>query len=603
MGQTTMDWTGANDAFSGSYDPNQANGSSNPGAYGNQGNDFGGSIFGQASAPDNVYFGGTPLAAGGMAHDYRSAAARAMKQKGPQIGGAGVDAYNQQMGGANAGFGNAQQGNSDAQMNQRTAMGQMFEAARGNGPSAAQNQMQSGLEQGINANMAMANSARGQAGVANAQKNALGQNAQMAGAAANQSAQLRAQEMQQAQSQYAGMSNQMQNQYAQQQQGYLGLGMQGAQGLQGNAYNQAQLQAGQNALNQQGDLAYQQLAFNAHAENMQAQMNNQNNAYGLNQSNAAAAGKAASGLIGAAGTAMMMSDARAKDNIRDAGPELDKALGAIHPHQYEYKDGLGQPPGTQTGIMAQELASTDAGSKLVAPHPAGGMGVKIPEATSFALAGLARLNERIDSMQRDNIFGDAKLQEPNGGSAGWTLREEPDFILAKNDRTGELQKVLTAPLSAGEHHQAVNRPHGAGPISRAGDMHYGDMPLTGGIAPVMTRMAPKPVAAAPVAAGGGTFDALASMAQKYGQSKLDAAAAGKGGGGGPSGNFTNAQGGVDVDRANAFSKKLGAEGYGMTDAQTGQQWNVPGGAMGPAESYAPGGMNFNPNMQLGAAGY
>jgi hypothetical protein len=229
------------------------------------------------------------------------------------------------------------------------------------------------------------------------------------------------------------------------------------------------------------------------------------------------------------------------------------------------------------------------------------MGVKIPEATSFALASVARLNERLDNMQRDNVYGDAKLQEPGGGGARWTLREEPDFILAKNDRTGELQKVLTGPLTPSEHHQAVQRPHGAGPINddmRFGDMRYGDMPIgapgmsgpPGGIAPTLVSA---PAARPPPGAGaaaGGTFDALAGIAQKYGASKLDAAAAGKGGG---SGNFTNAQGGVDVNRANAYAQKLGSEGYGMTDAQTGAHWVVPGGATGPAESY-------NPNMQFGA---
>jgi hypothetical protein len=70
----------------------------------------------------------------------------------------------------------------------------------------------------------------------------------------------------------------------------------------------------------------------------------------------------------------------------------------------------------------------------------------------------------------NNTFSDAHLQEP-GGPAAWTLREEPNFILAKNDRTGDMQKVKTEPLSPQDKKQA-EAPHGAGPI-------YSDMCLGG----------------------------------------------------------------------------------------------------------------------------
>lgn len=470
MGQSTMDWTGANDAFSGSFDPNQQFGTSSPGSYNNGGNDVLGSIFGQANAPDQVYFGGTPSAAGGMSHYYQQHAAATGTNAAPTIGEEGTRAIQGQMEGAATGQENARFYNQQAQNAQNESLEKLSQAANGYGPSAAQAQLQAGTDQAMQANMAMANSARGQAGLANAQKNALSQNGVQGQQAANQAAQLRAQEMQQAQSQYASTANQMQNQLGAQQQGYANLGMQGANALQGNAYNQAQLQAGQNALNQQGQLGYQQLGFNAQAEALQAAQGNQNNAYQLNESNAKNASSGIAGLVGAAGAAMMLSDARAKNNIRDAGPKLDEALSALGAHQYEY-NVPGQPRGTQTGVMAQELASTDAGRKLVAPYPGGGMGVKVPEATNFALAGIARLNERLNNLQRgetkfgDAQYGDMQFQEPGGGSAAWTIREEPDFLLAKNDRTGELRKLLTGPLDKNEKQQAVNRPHGAGPIN------------------------------------------------------------------------------------------------------------------------------------------
>jgi len=148
--------------------------------------------------------------------------------------------------------------------------------------------------------MAMANSARGQAGLANAQKSALGQNATMQQGAANQAAQLRAQEMQQAQSGYMGAASQMQNQAAQQQAGFGAQNMQGAGLMAGQDTAGAQLQAQQNALNQQGNLGFQQLGFNAQAENMQAAQGNQSTALQTNLANAKNASSTAGGIIGAA---------------------------------------------------------------------------------------------------------------------------------------------------------------------------------------------------------------------------------------------------------------------------------------------------------------
>lgn len=68
--------------------------------------------------------------------------------------------------------------------------------------------------------------------------------------------------------------------------------------------------------------------------------------------------------------------------------------------------------------------------------------------------------------------GDLHLKEPGPGGqqnmqdtsgAHWIIREEPDFLLAANMRTGQMRKILTAPLSPDEHSQAMSR-HGAGPL-------------------------------------------------------------------------------------------------------------------------------------------
>ena len=71
-----------------------------------------------------------------------------------------------------------------------------------------------------------------------------------------------------------------------------------------------------------------------------------------------------------------------------------------------------------------------------------------------------------------SLARDADLQEP-GGDAHWVLREEPNFILAHNARTGELQKIKTEPLSKAERKQALG-PHGAGPIQKFSDADMGN---------------------------------------------------------------------------------------------------------------------------------
>lgn len=477
--QTTQQWaqpngeSGGGSWYAGGYNPNGS--TMGTGSDSNQGNDLLGSIFGQANAPPDVYFGGGPQGAAGATAYYQQQGRMVGTANAPTIGSQGTDAYNQQMGQAGAGYQNAAAQGSLAQGMQGIAGEQLFNAAAGNGPSAAQNQLQAGTDAAIRSNMAMANSARGQAGLANAQKDALTQNGMQTQQAANQSAQLRAQEMQSAQSQYANYANQQQNQFAQQQLGFAGLGMQGAQGLQGNALAQAQLRAGQNQLNQTGQLGYEQLGFNAQAEQLQAAMANQQQAYGLNESNAKNASSIGGGLISAAGGAMMMSDARVKKNISHAGPEIDDALGKMGGgYNFEYGDMKFGAPGEHTGVMAQDLASSEAGRRMVVKDPQSqALAVKIPEAASFLLGATARLHDRISSLEGGSgkRVGQSKLEEPGGGSK-WTLREEPDFILAKNDRTGALEKVATQPLSAGERRQAM-APHGAGPISKHGDMGLG----------------------------------------------------------------------------------------------------------------------------------
>jgi hypothetical protein len=99
---------------------------------------------------------------------------------------------------------------------------------------------------------------------------------------------------------------------------------------------------------------------------------------------------------------------------------------------------------------------------------------------------------------------DADFKEP-GGEAHWTLREEKDFILAKNQRTGQLMKLMTAPLSPSEKKQAM-APHGAGsldsndPNRKHSNMHDGDLDPSSGSADVLSP--------------GGGLDVLGTAAQE-----------------------------------------------------------------------------------------
>ncbi len=90
-------------------------------------------------------------------------------------------------------------------------------------------------------------------------------------------------------------------------------------------------------------------------------------------------------------------------------------------------------------------------------------------------------------------FADADLQEP-GGDAHWTLREEPDFILAVNQRTGRMGAIDPRPLTDREFNQAMAK-HGAGPLGgddpRRQRTTFSDMPIGGAM------MAPQPVIGRP----------------------------------------------------------------------------------------------------------
>lgn len=293
--------------------------------------------------------------------------------------------------------------NSDnARQQQMQGLGYLQNMAQGNGPSAAQAQMAQGLSQAREQQASIAANARGgganlaaaQAAGANAASNLSLQGIQATGA-------LRAQEQANAMSQYGQQAGALRSsdfgraqlsqsgqQLAQAQQQF-GAG-------QASQYEQYmnQVRAQQQGYQQAGeDSNLRQWAAQNNLSLAQAKASQDSQ----NQWIQAGTSAASAALVMAA-----MSDERAKEDVSDAGEDLDDAMSKLRPVNYKYKPGLGQDPGPQTGIMAQHLASSKAGAKVVFKGDDGLLRVKVPQAATLALAGLARLSERLRKLEAGN---------------------------------------------------------------------------------------------------------------------------------------------------------------------------------------------------------
>jgi hypothetical protein len=318
------------------------------------------------------------------------------------------------------------------------------QAAAGQGPSAAQNQLRSGMDEAIRAQMTAAAS-RGFSPAA--MRGAQMQGAELQQQAANQAAFLRAQEMQAAQQAYATGSLQQEQQARQAalQAGQTTLQQQVAsdEAKQAaiNAYlsgsgqllqSGTQLTAAQAQLQQQAALANQEAMLKAGMFNTQAGLEAQqlqqagqlgfgglginalgaqfgayNSLYGGQQAAEArdAAFKQAlmGGLIGAGGTlgaaGIAASDRNMKKDIK-VNKETRAFLNALTDNEYSYKDTrqAGTAPGKQYGPMAQDLEKTAMGKTAVIQGPDGKM-VDSSRGFLLALSGLANLNQRLAKLE------------------------------------------------------------------------------------------------------------------------------------------------------------------------------------------------------------
>ena len=237
---------------------------------------------------------------------------------------------------------------------QGNALGMFGEAAAGNTPSMAELQGQQMMGQAVTDQMGMLAQGRGGSMAATARA-AQGMGAAGQMASAQQSAQLRAQEMDAARQAYAGQANTM-------------------AGLSGGMVGQNADMATQWGLGQRG-------------MDLQALQGQQQNRLGW-----------ADRIIGAgagAGQLAMFSDERLKTDIRPAGDTAGDTLASLEPIGYRYKDKRhGDDEEETIGFTAQDLEKTPMGKRLVKEVPGEGKAVDVPGMLSLLTAWAAGKEQR-----------------------------------------------------------------------------------------------------------------------------------------------------------------------------------------------------------------
>jgi hypothetical protein len=233
---------------------------------------------------------------------------------------------------------------------QRSLAGNLQDIAAGRGMTAADAQLQRGTDAAIRSGMAVAHSAPGGLGAALANRNALQTTTDISQQGANAATQLRAQEAAQARGELAGVLQTNRGQ---------DLGLMGQDYEQ--AYRQAQLEAEQRRLNDSTTLGSQGLSnqvglgqLGAQGQqqglNTQAGLATQSGNANINQKNAEANANMLSGIAGAGGALLAMSDVRRKTDIVPDSPAM-----AMSPAMY----GMNLPgrPDEAQVLEAQRIAS------------------------------------------------------------------------------------------------------------------------------------------------------------------------------------------------------------------------------------------------------
>ena len=292
-------------------------------------------------------------------------------------------------------------------------------AAEGNAPSAAQAQLQSAKDQAIAQQQAMANSGNTSQMIAGL-KNAMANAAQLTQQAANQSAQLRANEMATARGQYAtagaaqasqaaqnaALKNQIAAQRGQMAQAQLaasqGYGAQAA-GLMNQSANATVsglgLQQGVLASNNANNVAVAgqiNQAMGSGLSNLLSDEDLKKNIQLANNSNKDERARIG-GLIS---RGFASSDEKGKKNIKETN-KVKAFLDALDPVVFEYKitDGkMGRTPGEHIGVIAQQVEEAPGGESMVIDTPEG-KAIDMASAMGTMMAAQVDLNNRLKDLE------------------------------------------------------------------------------------------------------------------------------------------------------------------------------------------------------------
>ena len=377
------------------------------------------------SDPHSAY-GGFDGGAQAYGQAYQQAAANSYNRKAPDAHYAAT--------GTNVALGNFR----DDQAGQAGLAASLQNIASGNGYTAADKGFQTNQRASMDAQTAMANSAKGGAvGLAGAGRQAQQAQTGMGIQGAAQYGALRYGEQANAQGQLAQL-------YAQQQEG---LAASRAQGQQQTQFG-GQMAMSQEQLNQQREMAMMNAQANVNSTQLGANLqsvgaqqqagyamglqqqgfNNQMAQQGLGAAfGAGAAGAnawAGSGGGGGGSTSSQnamnylnaspgsgmndpWSDERMKRSVRDEGDStslVDEFTRWVSPKSFEYRDPAyapnpQSPHGRYLGVMAQDLERIpEIGRQLVIDTPEGKR-ISTPAAVSALLAGVGRLDERMRSLE------------------------------------------------------------------------------------------------------------------------------------------------------------------------------------------------------------
>lgn len=124
-------------------------------------------------------------------------------------------------------------------------------------------------------------------------------------------------------------------------------------------------------------------------------MQNQN-ANAQYAANAQLTGSALSAVGGLIGGAALMSDERAKENMRPSNDiDVEDFLRQLVPYRFKYKQDTGLPQDDRLGVIAQDLEKSRVGSEIVKEDEEGKK-LDLMEAVPKILASLGYLNKKID---------------------------------------------------------------------------------------------------------------------------------------------------------------------------------------------------------------